>query len=91
MCEANSVYVYSDPIKAVGIIPSDKSVDMSAKAAYSYVLPNRTVTPAVGQSVVLLNQHGCLCLVTIKHVENESSEPKYTPASITFDYRIIVE
>lgn len=90
-CGADSVYVYSDNIKAVGILPFGTTTNTDAKTLSSYVLPNRTVTPVVGQSVVLLNQEGFLCIVKIIHVENESSESEYTPASITFDYRILLE
>jgi hypothetical protein len=39
----------------------------------------------------LLNNDGCLCLVTIINVENESNKSVYTPASITFDYQILRE
>ena len=90
-CGSESVYVYSDYIKAVGILPLGTTTSTDAKTLSSYVLPNRTVTPVAGQSVVLLNQDGFLCVVKISHVENENSESEYTPASITFDYRILLE
>lgn len=88
----NSVYVYqNDSVKAVGAIPLGAKMSADAKTLCSWLIPGRMVTPRVGQSVVLLNKDGCLCLVKITNVENESTEPAYSPASITFDYQILLE
>ncbi|WP_126268722.1 hypothetical protein [Corynebacterium alimapuense] len=52
-CGSDSVYVYKDGIKAVGVIRSGQTEDTGLA---HHLTPGRTVNPRVGQSVVLMNK-----------------------------------
>ena len=91
-CGEDSVYVYSDYVKAVGLVADGAPYDgLDAKAAYQYITPGRTVTPKVGQTVVLMNDGGCLCAVRLASVTRERNDGDYRKPEIVFDYRILVE
>ncbi|MBQ4775624.1 toll/interleukin-1 receptor domain-containing protein [Pectobacterium versatile] len=83
----DSVYVYVDSgLKALGLIVSP-NFDRSNVA--SFITPGRVVEPVMGQSVVLLNSHGVLCVITIDEVQREINAKEYVPAHVTFTYEIL--
>ncbi|TKD65600.1 toll/interleukin-1 receptor domain-containing protein [Micrococcus luteus] len=83
---ARSVYVYKDPIHAVGLNLSKAS---SPKDLAPQLTPGRTIIASVGQQAILMNDHGALCLVDLLDVHPETTQPAYTPASIRFRYSIL--
>lgn len=86
-CGHNSVYVYKDPIKAVGLIRDDDADDADLT---QHLSPGRTVTPRVGQNVVLMNGHGRLAVVKILRVQHEdTSGSKYVPPFVDFRWRVV--
>ena len=87
-CSNDSIYVLVDGgLKAVGLITSP---DFDIAAIGTFLRPGRAVTPVVGQRVVLMNEAGALCVVTIDAVQYEINNATYTPASVTFAYEILV-
>jgi len=83
----DSVYVYIDSgLKAVGLITSPIYDPLTVE---SFLTPARTAQPVVGQSVVLMNSHGGLCVITIDEVQPEVNAAKYIPAHVTFAYEIL--
>ncbi|MHA3723008.1 toll/interleukin-1 receptor domain-containing protein [Leucobacter sp. HY1910] len=85
-CGADSIYVYSDPLRAVGLITDEQFQKSEVEA---YLRPGRTVTPRVGQSVVLMNRHGNLCVVRIDAVQAEINDSAYVAPSVSFSYEIL--
>lgn len=86
-CSYNSVYVYKDPIKAVGLIRGD---DVNDADLAQHLTPGRNVTPQVGQSVVLMNSHGRLAVVNIIDVQREDANGSgYVPAFVEFSWRVV--
>lgn len=85
---SNSVYIYRDPIHAVGLNRSgaSSSAELSAQ-----LTPGRTVVGNVDDQVILQNMHGALCLVDLLEVQREITQPTYVPASVRFRYRILVD
>jgi hypothetical protein len=85
----DSVYVYSDgDLKAVGLI-TDSNFDRNT--VETFLRPGRSVTPVVGQSVVAMNLHGALCIVTIEAVQREVNSTVHIPSEVTFSYEILAE
>jgi len=85
----DSVYVYSDgDLKAVGLI-TDSNFDRNT--VETFLRPGRSVTPVVGQSVVAMNLHGALCIVTIEAVQREVNLTVHIPSEVTFSYEILAE
>lgn len=84
---ADSVYVYVDGLKAVGLITS---ADFDLAVVESFLRPGRTATPIVGQKVVLMNHVGALCIMTIEAVQREVNGSTYTPATVTFAYEVLL-
>ncbi|HEK1010720.1 TPA: toll/interleukin-1 receptor domain-containing protein [Pseudomonas putida] len=88
-CGSNSVYVYIDGgLKAIGLItdPNYDQLDVE-----SFLTQGRTVSPVVGQSVVLLNSHGIMCLISIGEVQREVNERNYIPEHVAFTYQVLVD
>ena len=91
-CGRDSVYVYNDYVKAVGLVTDDAPYDgLDAKTAYGYITPGRTITPRIGQTVVLMNDDGCMCAVRLLDVVCERNDGVCQKPEIVFDYRILVE
>lgn len=91
-CGADSVYVYSDYVKAIGLVADGVSYDnLDAKAAYGYVAPGRTIKLSAGQSAILMNDGGCLCAVRLMNAIPERNDGIYERPKIIFDYRILIE
>lgn len=86
---SNSVYVYIDSgLKAIGLITATSYGPLTVE---SFLTPARTAEPLIGQSVVLMNQHGVLCIVTIDEVQDEINSAEYIPAHVTFVYEVLTE
>lgn len=86
-CGNDSVYVYKDGIKAVGVIQSEQTEDTGLA---NQLTPGRAVTPRVGQSVVLMNEHGRLAVVDIIKVQREdTSGHQYVAPFVDFRWRVI--
>lgn len=81
----NSVYVLADKVKAVGLVPAGA---VSPDDLPSFLRPGRYVTPKVGQTVVLMNEHGILCSLRITGVHREVNEVPFVPAHVTFDFEV---
>ena len=69
-------------------VPND---DLDASVVASYTRSCRDVTPSVGQRVALLNDHGCVCVLRVTGVMNESHDDEYVPSQVVFDYSIFAE
>jgi hypothetical protein len=86
-CSIDSVYVYSDyGLKAVGLITTPNYDPLIVN---SFLTPGRLVSPRVGQSVVLLNSHGALCVLKIEEVQREINATDYVPEHVTFAYEVM--
>lgn len=85
----DSVFVYRDSdLKAVGLITA-ASVD--PRTVDTVLGPARSVTPAKGQHVVLLNAIGALCVITIDNVQRKVNAAAYLPSEVTFRYAILTD
>ena len=87
-CGAQSVYVLNDYLDAVG--PNRAGATIHDDLA-DQLTPGRSVVASVGHQVILQNEHGTLCLIDLLEVHRERTEPDYTPASIQFRYRILLD
>ncbi|WP_061963851.1 toll/interleukin-1 receptor domain-containing protein [Demequina aurantiaca] len=85
-CGNDSVYVYRDTVKAVGLVRSATTDD---GALEEHLVPGRTVTPRIGERVVLMNEHGRLAVVEILDVQRESTDVLYIAPYVTFRWRVI--
>jgi hypothetical protein len=83
----NSVYVYIDSgLKAIGLITAD---DYDIADVSNFLTPARTAEPITGQSVVCMNCHGALCVVTIEGVQAEINAQTYVAPHVTFSYEVL--
>lgn len=87
-CGDDSIYVYDDPIKAVGVV---RGTDTSVVALESYLSPGRTVVAKVGDTVVLMNEDGRLALVEIKGVQKEETGTPYVAPYVEYTWRVVNE
>ena len=85
-CGGSSVYVYKDPVHAVGVNGSGSVVPEELAAQLT---PGRAVTAEVCEQVILQNEVGALCLIDVIDVQVEATAPNYRPASVRFRYRIL--
>ncbi|MDR5809265.1 hypothetical protein [Caballeronia sp. LZ019] len=84
---SNSVYVYIDSgLKAVGLVTAS---DFDPSTVEKFLGPGRTVTPVVGQSVVMMNFVGALCVMKIESVQHEENGVTYVHPEVTFSYKIL--
>lgn len=92
-CGVDSVYVYADYVKAVGLVADGMPYDeMDADSAYGYITPGRTISPRTGQCFVLMNSDGILCSVALLSVTCEHyNNGVYEKPKIVFDYKILLE
>jgi hypothetical protein len=85
----NSVYVYIDSgLKAVGLITASIYDPHSVS---TFLTPARTAKPIVGQSVVCMNSHGALCVLTIEEVQPEVNAHTYVSPHVTFSYEVLTD
>lgn len=83
----NSVYVYIDSgLKAVGLITAPS---YDPRTVSSFLTPARTAEPIVGQSVICMNSHGALCVLTIEEVQPEVNSQTYVPPHVRFSYEVL--
>jgi len=83
----NGVYVYTDSdLKAVGLITGSSYDPLSVS---TFLTPARTAEPIVGQSVVCMNSHGALCVLTIEEVQPEINAQTYVHPHVTFSYEVL--
>lgn len=87
-CSQNSVYVYRDGLKAVGLITVPTFDPLTVE---SFLTPGRVVAPIVGQRAVLLNSYGILCVIAIDEVQREVNATEYLPEHVTFTYEILAK
>jgi hypothetical protein len=86
-CGVNRVYVYIDSgLKAVGLI-TDPEFDL--RNVDTFLRTGRTVKPNVGQSVVMMNALGALCVMKIEKVQNEVNAEVFVSSAVTFSYKIL--
>lgn len=84
---SNSVYVYRDPISAVGVIRPDHAPESDLA---SHLSPGRTVVAKVGETAVLMNAHGAMSLVEIVGVQRQISGPPHVASYLDFRYEVVV-
>jgi len=82
----NSVYVLKDHINAVGLITTPTYDPATVE---NFLRPGRSAEPNVGQSVVLMNSHGTLCIITIVEVQREVNDIDYIHPHVLFSYGIL--
>lgn len=83
----NGVYVYIDSgLKAVGLITASSYDPLNVE---NFLKPARTAQPIVGQSVVCMNSHGALCVITIEEVQPEVNARTYVAPHVTFSYEVL--
>jgi len=83
----NSVYVYIDSgLKAVGLITAP---NYGPQTVSNFLTPARTAEPIVGHSVVCMNGHGALCILTIEEVQREVNSQTYVAPHVTFSYEVL--
>ncbi|WP_215762551.1 toll/interleukin-1 receptor domain-containing protein [Acetobacter sp. P1H12_c] len=86
-CSGNSVYIYTDSgLKAIGLITASNYDPLSVE---KFLTLSRTATPIVGQSVVCMNGHGALCVLTIDEVQPEVNASNFVPPHVTFSYEVL--
>ncbi|WP_370962654.1 toll/interleukin-1 receptor domain-containing protein [Amycolatopsis sp. cg9] len=85
-CGADSIYVYKDPIKAVGVV---RSAEFDDSDLAQHLTPGRTIVARVGQIVVLMNNDGKLAVVEILDVQREQTEGPYIAPHVTFTWRVV--
>lgn len=85
-CGDDSIYVYDDPIKAVGVV---RGADTSITALESHLSPGRSVVAKVGDTVVLMNEDGRLALVEITGVQREETGTPYVAPYVEFTWRVV--
>ncbi|RZK48094.1 MAG: hypothetical protein EOO99_11355 [Pedobacter sp.] len=84
---STGVYVHRDSgLKAVGLIPTQEN---DLRFVYAFLTPSRSVEPDKGQSVVLMNADGNLCVITIEEVQYGSSSPEYVRSYVKFSYEVL--
>lgn len=82
----DSVYVLKDYGKAVGLVSGKIRDDADLER---HLVPGRSVTPRIGQSVVLMNEQGRLALVEILDVQRETTNFPHIAPHVTFRWRVI--
>ncbi|MNL46022.1 hypothetical protein D3C87_1687060 [compost metagenome] len=85
----DSVYIYRDHgLHAVGLITAP---DFDRHTVDIFLRPGRTEKPRVGQSVVVMNSFGALCIIEIEGVQRETNAAKFVPGEVTFRYEILID
>lgn len=87
-CGVDSIYIYKNPIKAVGVV---RGADTSITALESHLSPGRSVVAKVGDTVVLMNEDGRLALVEITGVQREETGTPYIAPYVEFAWRVLDE
>lgn len=82
----DSVYVYRDSVKAVGVVRDPGVGDV---ALASHLSRGRTVVAQEGQTVVLMNELGVLSVVEILAVQQEESGESYVAPYVDIRWRVV--
>ncbi|KXO98819.1 hypothetical protein AXK58_24425 [Tsukamurella tyrosinosolvens] len=83
----DSIFVYKDQIKAVGILRAD-GVDDHDLAGQ--LVPGRNVIAREGNTVVLMNEHGRLATVEIIKVQHENIYGgQYTAPYVDIRWKVV--
>lgn len=86
-CTHDSVYLYKGSgLEAMGLITTP---DYDPLTVEFFITPGDSVTPSVGQKVVLLNSSGVLCVITIDEVQREINSIDYVHHHVKFSYEIL--
>ena len=85
-CGVDSIYIYKNPIKAVGVV---RGADTSITALERYLSSGRSVVAKVGDTVVLMNEDGRLALVEITGVQREETGTPYVAPYVEFTWRVV--
>jgi hypothetical protein len=84
---SDGVYVYIDSdLKAVGLVTTS---DFDPRTVETFLRQGRFVEPVVGQSVVMMNLIGALCIMKIEGVQLEVNAAVHVPSAVTFSYEIL--
>lgn len=84
---SDGVYVYTDSgLKALGLVPASI---IDPRTVETFLTSGRSVEPAVGQSVVMMNSLGALCIMKIEGVQLEVNDAVHVPSAVTFSYEIL--
>ncbi|MCO8161094.1 toll/interleukin-1 receptor domain-containing protein [Pseudomonas sp. 21LCFQ010] len=85
----NSIHVYKDsPIEDMGLIVAESYDPLTVDA---FMTPGDVVVPLIGQSVVLLNEYGIMCVITIEEIQRVVNDRNFVPEHVVFTYEILVE
>lgn len=88
----NSIYIYADHLKAIGLVPTHVPIQsLTPDKAAEYLNTGRYEKPKIGDSVILLNKEGCICVLTIKNIITDETYGHHTSPSVIFDYKILTE
>lgn len=83
-----SVYVYIDSgLKAIGLVTAS---DFDRQTVETFLRPGRTAEPNVGQSIVMMNAVGALCIMKIEGGQAEVNTDVHVPAAVTFSYQVLI-
>lgn len=82
----DSVYVYSDKIHSVGLVPEER---LESAPFDKWITPGKTINLRSGQGAILMNSVGHLCLVKLNSVQPEVNDVDYIPPQIEFTYHIL--
>lgn len=81
------IYVYIDSgLKAVGLVTAP---NFDLRTVETFLRPGRIAEPIVGQSVVMMNLFGALCIIKIEDVKHKVNAAIYLPPEVTFSYEIL--
>lgn len=84
----DSVYMYRESeLEAIGIVTNP---NFEYSTVEKYLRQADHVEPVVGQSVVLMNLAGALCVIRIVGLEISRDSPVYSPATMTLTYKILI-
>lgn len=83
----DSIKIYNDfDLAGLGLITS---AIINPLTVASFITPGRRVNPKVGQTAVLLNEQGIMCLIRIDGVQQEINSHEFIPESVNFTYEIL--
>ncbi|MFY1893588.1 toll/interleukin-1 receptor domain-containing protein [Achromobacter xylosoxidans] len=86
---STGVYVYTDSgLKALGLVPTSI---IDPRTVDTFLRSGRFAEPDVGQSVVMMNTIGALCIMKIEAVQLEVNDPVHVPSAVTFSYEILTD
>lgn len=85
-CGSDSVYVYSDPLRAVGVVRPELA---PAGELEAHLSKGRSVKVHEGQTVMLMNNQGALARVKIDNVQRGSTDLPYVAPYVDFRWEVL--